>query len=35
MKKEFKLEEVPTCLNYSPKGKFLAVGTKVGTIHMY
>jgi hypothetical protein len=26
---------VPTCLNYSPKGKFLAVGTKIGTIHMY
>lgn len=26
---------MPTCLNYSPKGKFLAVGTKIGTIHMY
>ena len=35
VKREFKNEEVPTCLNYSPKGKFLAVGTKIGTIHMY
>jgi len=35
VKREFKSEEVPTCLNYSPKGKFLAVGTKIGTIHMY
>jgi len=26
---------VPTCLNYSPKGKFLAVGTRIGTIHMF
>lgn len=27
--------EVPTCLNYSPNGKYLAVATKIGTIYMY
>ena len=35
VKREFKSEEIPTCLTYSPKGKFLAVGTRIGTIHMY
>ncbi len=33
--REFRTEEIPTCLNYSPKGKYLSVATKIGTIHIY
>lgn len=33
--KEFRSEEVPTCVNYSVKGKYLSVATKIGTIHIY
>jgi 6-phosphogluconolactonase (cycloisomerase 2 family) len=32
---QLKDSEVPTCLNYSPNSKYLAVATKIGTIYMY
>ena len=28
-------DSVPTCINYSPNGNFLAVATKLKKIHMY
>lgn len=26
---------MPSCLTYSPSGKFLAIATKIGTVHLY
>ena len=27
--------QIPTCVTFSPKGKYLSVATKIGTIHIY
>ncbi len=33
--RSFDRSEMPTCVTYSPKGKYLSVATKIGTIHIY
>lgn len=33
--KEFRSEEVPTCINFSPKGKYMSVATRTGTINIH
>lgn len=30
-----KFEDVPTCITFSSKGKYMAVATRVGSIHIY
>ena len=31
----FELNETPTCIDYSPDGKYLSVATKIGSIYFY
>jgi cilia- and flagella-associated protein 251 len=33
--RSFGTGEMPTCATFSPKGKYLSVATKIGTIHIY
>jgi hypothetical protein len=35
MLKKFDEDKVPTCVDFSPNGKFLSVSTKKGEIYFY